>query len=479
MQTTHIMVLIGYILLMVLVGAWFSRPKAIADGEDFMLAGRSLPTPVLAGTLLATFVGSGSIIGGANFVYTYGPVAGIFFFAGTLVGIVCLRFLAPKVRRKSHHTIPELLEARFGRSVRVLATAIILVAFIGITAYQFTGAGYILSLITPLSTAQGAILAAVLITFLALGGGLKSVAWTDFLSAVFIVIALVSTLAFVFVRDLGGIGSYVNQLDPALMSITGSLGPVQLLGYFLPLFLLILGDQNMHQRLAAAKDERTATKATIAFFMGAVLILGTITLLASASSILLPDIDADMAVLSLAASEYTPLGVGGLLLAGAFALIVTTGSSYLLTCSGNIVYDLVFQRKNSRKSPQRALKLGRWAVLAVAVLAYVMGQFFPSVLALQMYAYTMYGVAITPVVLAALLWKRATPAGAIVSMVVGGIVTIAWEASGLSADINAVIVALPTAVAALVLVSLTTRVGTTASALEDTEPVTPASGGQR
>ncbi|TKV28571.1 sodium:solute symporter family protein [Arthrobacter sp. NamB2] len=457
MQPVHVLILVGYILLMVLVGAWFSRRKKVADGEDFMLAGRSLPAPVLAGTLLATFVGSGSIIGGASFVYTYGPVAGIFFFAGTVVGIICLYFMATKVRRLSHHTIPEMLEVRFGRPVRILATVIILVAFVGITAYQFTGAGSILSIITPLSTAQGTIVAAILITFLALGGGLKSVAWTDFISVIIIVLALVGTLAVVFIADVGGIGGYVDRLDPALTSLTGTLTPVQLLGYFLPLFLLILGDQNMHQRLAAGRSEGTARKATIGFFVGAVVLLGTIILLASSSSFLLPDIEPGQAILGLAGTDLVPLGIGGLLLAGAFALIVTTGSSYLLTCSGNIVYDLVLQRRNSSRDPQRALKLGRWAVLAVTVLAYVMGQFFPSVLALQMYAYTMYGVAITPVVLAALFWKRATSWGAIAGMVVGGIATVVWQSSGRAAEINAVVVALPLAVAALVIVSLVTR----------------------
>ena len=456
MQPVHVFILVGYVLLMVLIGAWFSRKSTVADGDDFMLAGRSLPAPVLAGTLLATFVGSGSIIGGASFVYTYGPVAGIFFFAGTVVGIVCLYFMAAKVRRLSHHTIPEMLEARFGTPVRIIATVIILVAFIGITAYQFTGAGAILSIITPLSTAQGTILAAALITFLALGGGLKSVAWSDFISMIVIVGALVGTLAVVFIADVGGVGGYVDRLDPALSSLTGSLTPIQLLGYFLPLFLLILGDQNMHQRLAAGRSEGTAKKATVAFLLGAIVVLGTIVLLASMSSFLLPDIEPGQAILGLAGTDLVPLGVGGLLLAGAFALIVTTGSSYLLTCSGNIVYDLAFQLRKDSRNPHVALKLGRWAVVAVTIFAYVLGQFFPSVLALQMYAYTMYGVAITPVVLAALFWKRATSWGAIAGMVIGGVATIAWESSGRSADVNAVVVALPLAVAGLVVVSLLT-----------------------
>lgn len=457
MNLTFVIVLIAYVAIMIAIAAWFGRASAMKDGEDFVLAGKSLPTWVLAGTLLATFVGSGSIIGGANFIFSNGPLAGILFFGGTFCGIIVLYFIAPKVRRNGFRTVPELFESKFGRPVRVAGTIVVLVAFIGITAYQFTGAGYILTLITPLSTTQATIVATVLITFLSLSGGLKSVAWTDFLSAVLIVISLLGALVWVFLNDLGGFGSYVERLDPAFKSFTGVLTPWQILGYFLPLFLLILGDQNMHQRLASARSPKVARNATILFFIGAALIVAPIILLASGSSILIPEINPDMAVLALAEGEFTPAGIGAVLLVAALALIITTGSSYLLTCSGNVVYDLVFIKDKERGNSKKGVLVGRASVLAIAILGFIMVQFFESVLALQMYAYTMYGAAITPTVLAALFWKRVTAAGALSSMVAGGVVTVLWEVSGRSEDINSVIPALPAAIAVLIVVSLVTK----------------------
>lgn len=457
MNLTFVIVLVAYVALMIGIAAWFGRASAMKDGEDFVLAGKSLPTWVLAGTLLATFVGSGSIIGGANFIFSNGPLAGILFFAGTFCGIIVLYFIAPQVRKNGFRTVPELFESKFGRPVRVAGTVIILVAFVGITAYQFTGAGYILTLITPLTTTQATVVATVLITFLSLSGGLKSVAWTDFLSAVLIVISLLGALIWVFTQDLGGIGSYVDRLDPAFKSFTGVLTPWQILGYFLPLFLLILGDQNMHQRLAAARSPKVARNATILFFIGAALIVAPIIFLASGSSILMPEINPDMAILALAEGEFTPAGIGAVLLVAALALIVTTGSSYLLTCSGNVVYDLVFIKNKARGDSRTGVLVGRVSVLAIAVLGFIMVQFFESVLELQMYAYTMYGAAITPAVLAALFWKRVTAAGALSSMIAGGVVTVLWEVSGRSADINSVIPALPAAVLVLIVVSLVTK----------------------
>lgn len=460
MSTTNIVVLVSYIILMIVVAAWFSRKKSMQDGSDFIMAGRSLPTFVLGGTLLATFVGSGSIIGGASFVFTNGPLPGIFFFLGTFVGIIFLALMSRRIRQTSFNTVPELLRSRFGSVTSVIGTVVVLVAFIGIAAYQFTGAGYIFSLITPMSEVQGTIVALILISFLALSGGLKSVAWTDFLSSILVVLGLGVALVWVFVNDFGGIGGYVNQLDPAFTSLTGTLNPVQILGYFLPLFLLVIGDQNMHQRIGAAKNPATAFKAIVVFFFGTALCVAPIILLASSATIINPASDPDMAILGLAAGEFTPEILGAVILTTALAIIVTTGSSYLLTCSGNIVYDLVYRPGTARRersgAERRELLVSRVGVAVVAVLGYVMVQFFPSLLALQMYAYTMYGAAITPVVIAALFWKRATAAGAIVSMLAAGITTIGWEVFGPGDQVASVVVALPVAVITLVVVSLAT-----------------------
>ncbi len=457
MNTVHVIVLVIYLALMVAIGLWFSRASQVAGADDFMFAGRRLPRPVLIGTLLATWVGSGTIIGGANFAYTYGPFASIFFFAGTPVGIIVLFLIAGKVREAAKHTVPELLEERFGTTTRMVAVVITVLAYVGIVAYQFIGGGYILSLITPLSQGQATVLTALLVAFLAVGGGLLSVAWTDFMSAVVIVVTLFIALGYVFVQDVGGFGSYADQLAAPMVTFSGGLTPVQMLGYFLPLFLLVIADQNLYQRLAAAQDAGTARSSTIGFFFSSFLVTIPVILLASAASFLLPGIDPDTGVLALASEGLVPVVVGGLILAGAFAFIVTTGSSFLLSSAGNIVYDLYTRFSRHEVGDRRRLMVHRLSVLVIAAAAYGLGQFFPSVLALQVYAYTVYGVAIAPAVFAVLFWPRATTAGVLSSMILGTVMTLVWESAGLSENVNAIIVSLPVALVALVLVSLMTK----------------------
>ncbi|WP_153392822.1 sodium:solute symporter family protein [Ornithinicoccus halotolerans] len=454
MQTTHVTVLVLYLLLMVGIGAWFTRSKEVATGDDFVFAGRNLPRPVMIGTLLATWVGSGTIIGGASFAYTYGPLASIFFLAGTPVGIVVLYFLARRIRRGSTYTVPELLESRYGVAVRMIAAVITVLAYTGITAYQFTGGGYIVSVITPLSPGQGAIVVALLVTFLAVGGGLKSVAWSDFLSALVIVSVLVAALPLVLGVELGGMAEYWQGLPESHRTVSGGLTALQLLGFFLPLFMLILADQNMYQRLGAARDESEARMSAGGFFLTSFLVTVPVALLGSAAIILMPDIEPDTAVLSLAGQEYLPVVMGGLLLAGALAFIITTGSSFLLSGAGNVVYDVTKRMFGVPMDDRRRLVIHRLAVLAIALVAYVLGRFFPTVLELQMYSYTVYGVAIAPPVLAVFLWRRASKWGALTSMVLSTVVTITWEQLGQPFDLNSVLVSLPVSLITLVVVSL-------------------------
>ena len=99
--SSYLIVIVAYLFLMGGMGVYFAR-RRVRTGDEFMLAGRSLPLWVMMGTLLATWVGSGTIVGGAAFTYQRGPLATIFFHAGVPIGIVILYFfLAERVRSLS------------------------------------------------------------------------------------------------------------------------------------------------------------------------------------------------------------------------------------------------------------------------------------------------------------------------------------------------------------------------------------------
>ena len=454
-MSIYLIAVIIYLLLMGLLGVYFAK-STVKNSDDFMVAGRRLPLWIVIGTLLATFGGSGTVVGGASFIYQYGPFAAIFNLSGGFVGAFILYMIASKVRQSEMYTVPQLLEKRFGTGTRVIASVSILLAYVGITAYQFTGGAYVLQLTTGMPLEIGAIVMCALVIFLTMSGGLFSVAYSDALSAVLILIGFIIGIPFAL-NSAGGFSGLAEALPAITKTWNGGLSIPQLLGFFLPLFLLVLGDQNMYQRFAAAKDELTAKRSVIGFIISNALVIGLVIMMATAAIVLFPNISPDSAVLTVAL-KGVPVAVGVLILCASVAFLITTATSYLLSASGNIVYDLVQRFSKKEISEQRLLWLNRATVLGLGVFAYILGQFFPSVLAIQMYSYTMYGAAITPAIIATLLWKRATTAGIISSIVVGGSATMFWElVLNRPFDWNSVLFALPLSVITLIVVSLVTQ----------------------
>src|SRR5580658_5858973 len=131
-------VVLGVIVLTLLTVS-LTRVRSVKTKADFMVAGRSLPAFVLVFTLLSSWIGSGSLLAGAENAYNHGFVA-LWQAAGGWTGLL-IYFIAPRARKFAQYTIPDLLEARYNQTARVLGVITILLAYTAITSYQFIGGG--------------------------------------------------------------------------------------------------------------------------------------------------------------------------------------------------------------------------------------------------------------------------------------------------------------------------------------------------
>src|SRR5258705_1934591 len=220
------------------------RLPKVKTKADYLVAGRSLPAIVLIFTLLSSWIGSGSLLAGAENAYRHGFPA-LWQSAGGWAGLLLIYFIAPRARKFAQYTIPDLLEARYNQTARVLGVIAVLFAYTAITSYQFIGGGDILHLIFPSVTARHGqeIIAAFVIVFTAIAG-LSSVAYMDLAIGLLATITLLVVLP-ILAHIAGGWSSVAATLPPTHFQVFGDFKPIRALELFLPTRLPMLGNQSM------------------------------------------------------------------------------------------------------------------------------------------------------------------------------------------------------------------------------------------
>jgi len=276
---------------------------------------------------------------------------------------------------------------------------------------------------------------------------------------------------FYMIYNVGGIGEIITVADQAgKWSMFGNWafervgdisGPIIAISFFVPTMLLLMGDANMYQRIFSAKDGGSAKKAVFFWIIGVIILESSISFLGLTGSVaaekgLMPDLVADSqaSVISEASqlgqlpaetdllsarqsgsesvipaiAKYggLPLLIGLLLVSTMMAIIVSTADSFLLIPATNLTRDVYQRYINTKASEQQIIFISRVLVLALGFIAYLLVSQFKTVLNAAFTAYNIYGASLTPSLLAAFLWKRATKEGAVASIITGALVTIVW-----------------------------------------------------
>ena len=463
---SYIIAIGAYLFLLMIYGLVIAHKK-VKTADDMVTGGHRIPFIILVGSLLATWCGGGGITGNASIIYNGGPWVGAITFAAPPIGIILLYFIAGKVRKSNKVTVPEIMGARYGQSASIISAVCVMLAYVGVLATQLKAAADILVLLcsssgVEISRGLALVICTTIIVVITVGGGLVSVAYSDAISALimiggfFIAIPILISVA----NAQGAV------LPPEKTTLTGGMSGWELLGYFLPSLALMLGDQNMLQRFASAKNSTEAKKSNIGMFIGEILVIVSIIAVVTQAARLYPTLDTPSNVIFQVSVDYLPMAFGALIMCACMAFIVTTADSYLLSSATNLTNDIYVKYIRKDATDKQKMLVLRGTIVVFSVIAVALTLYFPTVLSLQMTAYTMYGAAITPAILVALFSKKVTPAAGIAGILVGGLATIVWTLMGTPYGIQCAIVAVPASVIAILVVSAVTPKGEAARSLD-------------
>ena len=423
-------VVFSYPIILLGVSLW--RSRQVKSHDDFMVAGRAVPVPLLVGTLVCTWIGSGSLFGGAGLAYRSG-LSELWFSSGGWLGLLVAFFLAARVRKIAEYTVPDLLEKRYNGTARVLGTIAIVLAYVTIAAYQFRGGGWILSIVTDgaISPDMGMLITALAIVVFTALAGMVSIVTVDIVNGIIITIGVLFALVYMTLK-LGGPAAVAERIPATHLQVFGEHNMLWAIGMALPTFLLILGESGMYQKFFSAKNANAAKKAVVGMIAGIVLIETALALLAIVGRAAYPNLVTETSLVGRAASETVilyiarnglPVAGAAILLAAAIAIVLSTGNTFLLIPSTNVSRDIYQRFLHPQATEKQLLLLQRASIVVFGAAGLLLITQFDSVLAMALYAYSLVGASLTPALLAAFLWKRVTPQGG-VACIAGGLGSI-------------------------------------------------------
>ena len=348
--------LILYIAVIMVVGLWAA--KKVKNSEDWFVGGRSMGPWITALAHGSSSLGGGMYIAGPQYGWEAGA-SSLWAAPGDVFGpILNFGIIARRMRKYTEKaralTIPEFFGHRYNSTgVRYLAVIILIIAMIISLLVEFMAMGVLVACITGLNYTVSLILGAIAILIYTGAGGYLSVAYTDFVQSILMIIGLFILIP-VCIHNVGGL----SGMNTGLININEGLAtlwgedyylkgaPLMIAGIALVYFIGYMGQPHLIIKTVAIKDEKSIKLvpmigAAFGFVLSfGVYILGMVGRVAYPDISMLPGGSAEYIMPMMALSNLPPV-LSGLILAGATAAIMSTASALLLVIGSSVGNDLL------------------------------------------------------------------------------------------------------------------------------------------
>jgi SSS family solute:Na+ symporter len=421
---------IVYLLVTIAIG--LMAAKRVQNSSDFAIAGRHLPMAMVITTTFATWFGSETVLGiPAKFVN--GGLHGVVedpFGAGFCLIFVGL-FFAGKLYNMTLLTISDYFRERYGRVVEIVCSLIIMVSYLGWVSAQVTALGLVFNLLSDgvVSMELGMVIGVASILAYTLFGGMWSVAITDFIQMIILVVGL-SILA-VFAADQAGGADKVVALAVSqdMFKFWPEPNTKDVLFFFASAITIMLGSipqQDVFQRVMSANSLKAATHGPVIGGICYILFAFVPMFLVVSAMLIMPEqaasliADDPQKVLPTLVMTQMPFVMQVLFFGALLSAIKSCASATLLAPSVTFTEN-IWRQFHPHQSDQQELRAMRVTVLvfSLLVLGYAIRMQGTSIYEMVSGAYQVPLVGAFVPLTFGLYWKRASTQGAIFALVLG------------------------------------------------------------
>ncbi len=404
----------------------------VHNTKDYVMAGRSLPLYVVTATVFATWFGSETVLGISSTFIKEG-LSGIVSdpFGSSLCLVLVGFFFAAKLYRMDLLTIGEYYRVRYDAVAELLTSLCIVISYLGWLSAQIVVVGLVFSVVTQgtVSMNQGIVIGAVVVLIYTLWGGMYSVAWTNFVQMVVILLGLFY-IAYVIAEKAGGVATVVAHANAAgKFEFWPKLEARDLLAFIGAWVTLMFGSipqQDVFQRINSSRSERVAVTGSVLGGVLYFLFAFVPIFLAYSASLIDPKMVGELMqkdhqqILPALILNHTPLFAQIVFFGALLSAVMSTASGTLLAPSVTFTENILKKLIRKEMTDRQFLLTMRVtvAVFATGVTVFALNS-ESTIYEMVVGAYKVTLVAAFVPLVAGLYWKRATRQGALAAILAG------------------------------------------------------------
>lgn len=428
---------VAYFVACALIGWWAAKRTKTAD--DFFLAGRSIGLLPFAIAAMATTLSGFAFIGGPGLVYTMGLTAIFIILPAALTNTYGAIVLGTRMRAlgEKHRlvTVPDAIGLRYdSRAAQGLSAIAILIGVVGYIGTNVLALALVMRALFGVPLEMGLWLGAALLLVYSTGGGILAGIWVDVFQGTLMAVA--SAIVFAFALDSGqgltAMTRAIESVDPAFLGPFGVRGAMVAMSFFFVFAVGSLGQPHIAHKYYMLRDVKRLRwypiLMTIAMLLAQLLFVGVgvamkaLVTRGEMSPLATPD-DATPTFLL----AYVPTFVAALVFAGVAAAIMSTVNSFLNIGAAAITHDLP-KALGRPVNTTTQLQHGRLWTIALAVAGTLIAQLSGTLVAfLGIFGYGLFACTLVPALAIGLTWDGGTKQGAVASIALGIVMTLALE----------------------------------------------------
>lgn len=440
LSMSTVVAFLAYVAIVLSIG--FYAYLKTKNATDYFLGGRELSPAVSAISAGASDMSGWVLLGLPGYAYLAGLEAA-WISLGLVLGVAAnWGLMAKRLRLYSEQlddavTLPTYLQRRFADNtpwLKSIASLSILLFFLFYVGSGLIAGGKLFNEVFGFDYHIAVFVSVALILFYTLFGGFLAVSWTDVFQGLLMLLALVCVPVLV-ISQTGGLDEFtakINLKNPQLLdaftdvngNALGWMAIISAMGWGLGYF----GQPHILARFMAIRSASETGQAASIGVIWAFLCYLLAILVGLSGLAYLPEViaDSEKVFIALTGLIFHPL-IAGILLAAILAAIMSTVDSQLLVCSSSLAEDLYPLVSKKSLSPEQRLKVGRVAVVVLALMATLLAMNPDSkVLDVVSYAWAGLGASLGPAILISLYWRKMTARGALAGVFVGGATVIIW-----------------------------------------------------